>query len=96
MTKSSSGIKAIYLVIFVIQENKLLKKKGIAKLGDNMQTYIGGLITLETVKTKHKVNRSDSNLAVRLPVLLAMQKAQPVFMVHLQRGCGSQGRLTDA
>lgn len=61
-----------------------------------MQTYIGGLITLETVKTKHKVNRSDSNLAVRLPVLLAMQKAQPVFMVHLQRGCGSQGRLTDA
>lgn len=96
MTKSSSGIKAIYLVIFVIQENKLLKKKIVAKLGDNMQTYIGGLITLETVKTKHKVNRSDSNLAVRLPVLLAMQKAQPVFMVHLQRGCGSQGRLTDA
>lgn len=96
MTKSSSGIKAIYLVIFVIQENKLLKKKNVAKLGDNMQTYIGGLITLETVKTKHKVNRSDSNLAVRLPVLLAMQKAQPVFMVHLQRGCGSQGRLTDA
>lgn len=47
-------------------------------------------------KPRIRCKRSDSNLALRLPVLLAMQKAQPVFMVHLRRGCGSQGRLTDA